>query len=172
MGRLARRQRRPRPQRRRRPGSVAVSETALGRALTDRDGRTLYTFTRDKDGRSSCHGNCAATWPALTVNGTVTAGRGLEADRLATAERKDGTAQITYRDMPLYYYAGDTQPGDTNGQGVGGVWLGHADGERSYGRRPQQRRIGRRLQLPLIRRPTSAGGATTPAPPANPSLAR
>jgi predicted lipoprotein with Yx(FWY)xxD motif len=104
-------------------GSVAVGETALGRALTDPDGRTLYTFTRDKDGRSSCYGNCAATWPALTVNGTVTAGTGVEADRLATAERKDGTAQIIYRDRPLYYYAGDTQPGDTNGQGVGGVWF-------------------------------------------------
>ena len=57
---------------------------------------------------------------SLTVNGTVTAGTGLEADRLATAERKDGTAQITYRDMPLYLFAGDTQPGDTNVSAVSG----------------------------------------------------
>jgi predicted lipoprotein with Yx(FWY)xxD motif len=104
-------------------GSVAVGETALGRALTDPDGRTLYAFTRDKDGRSSCYEDCAATWPALTVKGTVTAGRGVKADRLATAERTDGTHQVTYRGMPLYYYAGDTQPGDTSGQGIGGVWF-------------------------------------------------
>jgi predicted lipoprotein with Yx(FWY)xxD motif len=104
-------------------GSVAVGETALGRALTDADGRTLYAFTRDRDGRSSCYEGCAATWPALTAKGTVAAGRGVEADWLATAERRDGTYQVTYRGMPLYQYAGDTQPGDTGGQGIGGVWF-------------------------------------------------
>ena len=104
-------------------GLVDVSETALGRALTDPDGRTLYAFTRDTDGTSSCYDDCAATWPALTVDGTVTAGRGVEADRLATAERRDGTTQVTYGGMPLYHFAGDTQPGDTNGQAVGGVWF-------------------------------------------------
>jgi len=25
--------------------------------------------------------------------------------------------------MPLYLFSGDQQPGDTNGQGVGGVWF-------------------------------------------------
>jgi predicted lipoprotein with Yx(FWY)xxD motif len=103
--------------------SVAVSETALGRALTDPDGRTLYAFTRDTDGTSSCYEDCAATWPALTVTGTVTGAKGVQADRLATAERRDGTNQVTYGGMPLYYYAGDVQPGHTNGQGVGGVWF-------------------------------------------------
>lgn len=104
-------------------GSVAAGETALGRVLTDHGGRTLYAFTRDTDGRSSCYGDCAATWPALTVQGPVTAGEGLQADWLATAERRDGADQVTYRGMPLYSYAGDTQPGDTNGHGIGGVWF-------------------------------------------------
>jgi predicted lipoprotein with Yx(FWY)xxD motif len=103
--------------------SVVVGDTPLGRALTDPDGRTLYSFTRDTDGRSSCYDDCAATWPALTVEEPVTAGESLKADWLATAERRDGTNQVTYRDMPLYYYAGDTQPGDANGQGIGGVWF-------------------------------------------------
>jgi predicted lipoprotein with Yx(FWY)xxD motif len=104
-------------------GSVAAGETALGSALTDLGGRTLYAFTKDTDGKSSCYDDCAATWPALTIEGPVTAGAGLEADWLATAERRDGTPQVTYKGMPLYYYAGDTQPGDTNGQGIGGVWF-------------------------------------------------
>jgi Secreted repeat of unknown function len=25
--------------------------------------------------------------------------------------------------MPLYHFSGDQQPGDTNGQGVGGLWF-------------------------------------------------
>jgi predicted lipoprotein with Yx(FWY)xxD motif len=104
-------------------GSVAVGGTALGRALTDLDGRTLYAFTKDEGDKSSCHDDCAVTWPALTVQGKAVAGAGVEADWLATADRRDGTTQVTYKGMPLYYFSGDQQPGDINGQGVGGVWF-------------------------------------------------
>lgn len=41
---------------------------------------------------------------------------------LATITRADGTTQVTYDGHPLYYYAADVQAGDTNGEGVGGVW--------------------------------------------------
>ena len=103
--------------------SVAVGETALGRTLTDQEGRTLYGFTKDEGGKSSCYDDCAVTWPAFTVRGKVMAGAGVEVDWLATAERRDGTIQVTYKGMPLYHFSGDQQPGDTNGQGVGGVWF-------------------------------------------------
>ena len=36
--------------------------------------------------------------------------------------RKDGAEQWAFKGMPLYYWAGDSKPGDTNGDGVGGVW--------------------------------------------------
>ena len=37
---------------------------------------------------------------------------------------------MTYDDQPLYTYAPDEAPGDTNGQGVGGIWWVFApDGE-------------------------------------------
>jgi len=42
---------------------------------------------------------------------------------LGEITRADGTKQVTYNDMPLYYFAGDKAPGDTTGQGVGGAWL-------------------------------------------------
>jgi predicted lipoprotein with Yx(FWY)xxD motif len=42
----------------------------------------------------------------------------------------DGSNQVTYAGKPLYHFAGDAKPGDTNGQGVGKVWfVVGADGE-------------------------------------------
>ena len=41
----------------------------------------------------------------------------------ASFVRADGTTQVTHNGMPLYYFAGDTKAGDTNGQGVNGVWF-------------------------------------------------
>lgn len=104
-------------------GSVIVGGTEFGRTLADPEGRTLYAFTKDQGPNSSCYGDCAATWPALTVQGKARAGPGVEADWLGTADRRDGTTQVTYKGMPLYYYAGDTVAGETNGQGIDRVWF-------------------------------------------------
>jgi predicted lipoprotein with Yx(FWY)xxD motif len=108
--------------------TVAVASTRLGDILVDADGRTLYVFTKDKGDQSACSGECAANWPALT--GTATAGTGAQAALLSTATQADGSSQVTYGGKPLYYFAGDAKPGDTNGQGVGSVWYAvTADGE-------------------------------------------
>jgi len=100
--------------------TVAVASSRLGDILVDADGRTLYVFTKDKGDQSACSGECAANWPALT--GTATAGTGAQAALLSTATQADGSSQVTYGGKPLYYFAGDAKPGDTNGQGVGSVW--------------------------------------------------
>ena len=42
---------------------------------------------------------------------------------LTTFARPDGSMQVAYKGAPLYYYAGDSAAGDTNGQGVGGNWF-------------------------------------------------
>ncbi len=86
--------------------AVDAAKSSLGQTLVDADGRTRE-----------------ATWPALTVQGDPAAGDGVEASLLATTDRNDGSAQVTYKGMPLYLFSGDQQPGDTNGQGVGGVWF-------------------------------------------------
>jgi predicted lipoprotein with Yx(FWY)xxD motif len=41
---------------------------------------------------------------------------------LTTVERKDGAKQWAKDGKPLYFWMGDTEPGETNGDGVGGVW--------------------------------------------------
>jgi predicted lipoprotein with Yx(FWY)xxD motif len=107
---------------------VAVASSKLGEILVDADGRTLYAFTKDKGDQSVCSGECASNWPALT--GPATAGTGAQAGLLSTATQANGSSQVTYGGKPLYYFAGDAKPGDTNGQGVGDVWFAvTADGE-------------------------------------------
>jgi predicted lipoprotein with Yx(FWY)xxD motif len=63
-------------------------------------------------------------WPPFTVEAgaTVVPGEGVPGD-LAIIERDDGTSQVTYEGMPLYFYASDAEPGDANGQGIGDVWF-------------------------------------------------
>lgn len=40
------------------------------------------------------------------------------AGKLGTTKRKDGQTEVTYDGHPLYYYAPDTAPGQTQGQGL------------------------------------------------------
>jgi predicted lipoprotein with Yx(FWY)xxD motif len=101
--------------------TVAVATSKLGDILVDAKGRTLYAFTKDKGDQSACSGQCAATWPALT--GDASAGTGAQAGLLSTSMQANGSSQVTYGGKPLYYFAGDAKPGDTNGQGVGKVWF-------------------------------------------------
>lgn len=102
---------------------VTVSETSAGSALAGVDGMTLYTFDNDSNGESSCYDDCATNWPPFLVDEgeEATGGEGVTGDT-GTTTRTDGTTQVTYDGAPLYYFAGDTAAGDSNGDGVGGVW--------------------------------------------------
>jgi predicted lipoprotein with Yx(FWY)xxD motif len=102
--------------------SVLAADSSLGTILTGADGRTLYVFMNDTDGASTCYDDCAANWPALVTDGDPVAGQGTDASLLGTTERTDGTVQVTYANQPLYFFGGDQQPGDTNGQEIGDVW--------------------------------------------------
>ncbi len=108
---------------------VAQKE-GLGTFLVDSQGRALYLFLADTPTRSACTGGCANNWPPLLSGGMPQAGEGVDASKLGTLVRDDGTTQVTYNGHPLYYFAGDSQAGDTNGQGIGGKWyLVSPDGE-------------------------------------------
>jgi predicted lipoprotein with Yx(FWY)xxD motif len=106
--------------------TVNVSEVGtFGQALVDGEGRSLYLFTNDtqNSGASSCSGDCLVEWPPLLTDGDPVAGTGVDAALLGTITRDDGTTQVTYNGWPLYYFHEDTAAGDTNGQGLGGVWF-------------------------------------------------
>ncbi len=105
------------------PASVALAAGTLGSHLVDDKGMTLYIFTKDSPGTSTCYGKCAAAWPALLTAGAPQAGSGVDSSKFGTTTRTDGTTQVTYNGWPLYYFAKDANPGDTTGEGVGGVWF-------------------------------------------------
>lgn len=103
--------------------TVAVTtHSEHGVILTDGEGTTLYRFTRDEDGQSTCYDDCAEAWPPLTVDDSPTIPEGLPGE-FATTERDDGSMQVTYNGMPLYYFQNDEEPGDVSGQGVNDVWF-------------------------------------------------
>jgi predicted lipoprotein with Yx(FWY)xxD motif len=106
--------------------TVAAASSKLGMVLVDGGGRTLYLFKKDQPNQSACAGACAAAWPVDQSSGTPRAGSGVTASLLGTIHRGDGSTQVSYDHHPLYYYSGDSQPGQQNGQGLnafGATWF-------------------------------------------------
>jgi predicted lipoprotein with Yx(FWY)xxD motif len=103
--------------------SVQLADSPLGQILVDGNGNTLYGFTNDADGVSTCTGDCAATWPAHLIQGPPVTGEPLEPAVFSVVEGAEGGQQLKAGKWPLYRFAGDAAPGDVNGQGVGGVWF-------------------------------------------------
>lgn len=97
--------------------ALLVSNAYAGNILTNKAGMTLYTFDKDKKSESVCYDACAQKWPPYL------AAEGAKANKKwGITTRKDGSKQWTYKGQPLYTWVGDTQAGDANGDGVGGVW--------------------------------------------------
>jgi predicted lipoprotein with Yx(FWY)xxD motif len=103
-----------------------TASTAIGTYVADGQGRTLYRFDKDraKPSKSNCNGDCSATWPPLLVKspGQIYPS-GINPKLVGYVERADGTCQVTIDGWPVYLFAKDTEPGELNGQGVGGTWF-------------------------------------------------
>ena len=98
--------------------TVSLRKLNVGTALVDGQGRTLYLFEADKGPMSTCNGACASLWPPDTTSGKPKAGPGVDAAKLGTTKRSDGTLEVTYNGHPLYRYAPDTKAGEDTGQGL------------------------------------------------------
>ena len=91
--------------------------------LTDATGKTLYYFTGDSATQSSCSSSCAQMWPPLlfTSSGVPTSSTSLTG-KLSVQMDANGS-QVEYNGHPLYTFSGDTAPGQTNGEGLFGMWF-------------------------------------------------
>jgi predicted lipoprotein with Yx(FWY)xxD motif len=107
------------------PSVMVATDPKLGKILVDGKGMTLYLYSRDTKGTSNCYDACEQRWPILRppADGKPTGSADIGGP-LGTIARKDGTMQVTYNDIPLYYYTPDQAVGDTKGQASGGVsWI-------------------------------------------------
>ena len=106
------------------PASGSATATVIeshggsaGSFLTNGSGRAVYLWAADSMNKSTCSGACAGAWPPVTTTGKVTAADGAKTADLGTITRSDGSKQVTYDGHALYYFAGDSGPGQTHGQG-------------------------------------------------------
>jgi predicted lipoprotein with Yx(FWY)xxD motif len=99
-----------------------------GSYLSAYNGMSLYTYSPDmalmgKPDASACTGSCATTWSPYTVASASDINvSAATSGTVGTITRADGTLQVTYNSMPLYFYSGDKATGDVTGEGLGGVW--------------------------------------------------
>jgi len=97
---------------------VKIGNSAKGKVLTNEHDMTLYTFTKDKKGKSACNGKCAENWPPLMADAGEKGGKGY-----SIIKRDDGKMQWAYKGKPLYTWKNDKKPGDITGDGfLKGAW--------------------------------------------------
>jgi predicted lipoprotein with Yx(FWY)xxD motif len=107
------------------PRLSVASHAKVGRYLVDA-GRTLYMYPPDRQRAVTCTKteDCDSAWPPLfvTAGQAVQAGSGVD-KALIGSMPGDGGRVVTYNGWPLYYYTGDTRPGQINGQDQGFNWF-------------------------------------------------
>ena len=91
--------------------------------LTNAQGLTLYYFTADTATQSAVSGDLAKIWPPqlFTGSGGPTSSTTL-AGKLSVLMDVNGN-QVEYNGHPLYTFSGDSAPGQTNGEGITGMWF-------------------------------------------------
>jgi predicted lipoprotein with Yx(FWY)xxD motif len=123
----------------------------IGTVLATSSGHTLYHFSRDPSGKSTCTGACAALWPPLLLPKGVShikAPHGLKG--FSVIHRANGRLQVSFHHEALYLLANDKK-GHAGGQGIANVWFAVLSNGKSSA--PSSAASGT----------TNVGGATAPA---------
>ena len=96
----------------------AGDNTAFSAQLSDLTGMSVYVFDNDDIDASNCFGGCLANWPALLAEAGDIAIEPYSIIERQMDESGTTAQQWAYHDKPLYLFAGDASPGDTNGKAI------------------------------------------------------
>jgi predicted lipoprotein with Yx(FWY)xxD motif len=101
--------------------TIHLSKTTAGKRLTGKGSRTVYMFSIDTKNKSNCHNKCAQTWKPVKSKHAARAGAHVSKAKLGRIAHH----QVAYNGHPLYYFADDTGPKQSNGEflfAFGGYW--------------------------------------------------
>ncbi len=98
------------------PPDITVQEVGVAKVFATYSGRTLYTLTQDRVGKSMCDGACLDQWKPF-LGGALSQPRG----EWTLVTRDDHTRQWAFRGKPLYQFASDKAAGDTRGNNLPGA---------------------------------------------------
>ena len=105
------------------PATINVGKSdPYGSILVDGKGMAIYAYANDTAGKTDCYGQCAFYWPPVLTTGAPVVGPGVDATKLGTLTRSDGTVQVTYNGLALYTYSSDANPGEATGQNYNNLW--------------------------------------------------
>jgi predicted lipoprotein with Yx(FWY)xxD motif len=101
---------------------LVVDNSVKGIYLADSQGRTLYQYTKDLSSVSSaptstCTGQCLSAWPVFN-SPQIIIPSSLDSGDFTSFVRPDRSKQTVYYGWPVYYFYGDSKPGDIKGDGV------------------------------------------------------
>jgi predicted lipoprotein with Yx(FWY)xxD motif len=91
--------------------------------LTNTQGMTLYYLKPDTATKSACTGSCAGFWPPLVFTSASSPGSASALPGTLSVVSDANGQQVEYNGHMLYTYSGDKAAGQTNGEGVKGVWF-------------------------------------------------
>jgi predicted lipoprotein with Yx(FWY)xxD motif len=109
------------------PTIKSVSVPNFAGALANQSSHSLYILTSEKGAKFKCMGSCLTSWPPLEVptsTKSIHLGPGVKG-KIGFVARGASKKQVTFNSYPLYTFAGDSDPRQSNGQGIrefGGTW--------------------------------------------------
>jgi predicted lipoprotein with Yx(FWY)xxD motif len=101
----------------------AQNTSQLGEIVLDGNGYPLYRYDKDtaRPPQSNCLEDCWSMWPPVADTSDIRL-EGIDRALVGSVTRPDSTRQVTIAGWPVYRYAGDTKPGQVEGQGAGNLW--------------------------------------------------